>query len=110
MRTDEYDDLPEEFTGVKYELGETKVVVHCDAHDVEIVLEKEYGFKEYSIVASEECGNYCSLEFTVDGEIDKWDEKELKDRKELYCTRLYLNDLARQGKIQKGFYIIDVSW
>jgi len=99
--------LPER---VKYKLGEIKVIVHCESRDVEKVIEWEYGFKEYSIVASEEIGNYTSSEFTVDGELDKGEQKDVVDRKEMYMTRNYLNDLARRGKIQKGDYVIDTSW
>jgi hypothetical protein len=94
----------------KYELGETKVIVHCEGHDVERIIQKEYGFKEYSIVASEEIGNYTSSEFTVDGELDKHEQRDVDSRKEMYMTRNYLNDLARRGKIQKGEYVVDTSW
>lgn len=95
---------------VKYDLGKTKIIVACDAHDVEKIIEKEYGFKEYSIVAAEEIGNYTSSEFTVDGELDEDDQYRVDERKEMYMTRNYLNDLARQGKIQKGDYVVDTSW
>ncbi len=93
---------------MKYELGEVKVVITCDAHEVERIIEKEYGFKEFSIVASEETGNYTTKEFRVDGEVD--DPDEVEKRYNRYMTREYLNDLARQGKIQKGTYMVDVSW
>jgi hypothetical protein len=93
-----------------YTLGTVKIVVACEGHDVERVIQKEYGFKEYSIVASEEIGNYTSSEFTVDGELDEGEQNDVDDRKEMYMTRNYLNDLARQGKIQKGDYVVDTSW
>ena len=93
---------------VKYDLGKVEVVITCDAHEIERIIEKEYEFKEYSIVASEEIGNYVHVKFTVDGEVD--DIGEVDARKEMYMTREYLNDLARQNKIQKGTYVIDVSW
>lgn len=95
---------------VKYELGETKIIVHCDYHEVELIIEKEYGFDEYSIPASEEVGNDITLEFTVDGELDEWEKDDIAKRKEMYRTRIYLNDLARQGKIQKGDYCVRISW
>ena len=93
---------------VKYDVGTVEVVVMCDSHEIEKIIEKEYGFKEYSIVASEEIGNYVSMEFTVDGEVG--DPEDIEDRKEMYMTREYLNDLARQNKIQKGKYVVDCSW
>jgi hypothetical protein len=99
-----------EMDKVKYELGEVKVFVHCEYHKVEKIIEKEYGFKEYSIPASEEVGNDITLEFTVDGEMDKWEKEAVAGKKEMYSTRLYLNDLARQGKIQKGEYLVRISW
>jgi hypothetical protein len=95
---------------MKYKLGTVKIVVACDGHDVERIIQKEYGFKEYSIVASEEIGNYTSSEFTVDGILDKGEQNNVDDREEMYMTRNYLNDLARQGKIQKGEYVVDTSW
>ena len=85
-----------------YKLGTVKIVVACDGHDVERIIQKEYGFKEYSITASEEIGNYTSSEFTVDGILDDGEQRDVDERKEMYMTRNYLNDLARQGKIQKG--------
>ena len=93
-----------------YKLGKEKIVVHCEGHEVEKIIEKEYGFKEYSIVAAEEIGNYTSSEFRVDGILDDWEQKNVDDRKELYSTRAYLNDLARRGLIQKGDYVVDTSW
>ncbi len=100
-------DLPKP---VKYKLGEEKIIVHCEGRDVEEIIQSEYGFKEYSIIASEEIGNYTSSEFTVDGKLDEYDQKDVDARKEMYMTRNYLNDLARQGKIQKGDYVVDTSW
>ena len=93
-----------------YKLGKVKIVVSCEGHEVERIIQKEYGFKEYSIVASEEIGNYTSSEFTVDGDLCKHEQKDVDDRKEMYMTRNYLNDLARRGLIQKGDYVVDISW
>jgi len=93
-----------------YKLGEVKIVVSCEGHEIERIIQKEYGFKEYSIVASEEIGNYTSSEFTVDGLLDEDEQKDVDDRKEMYMTRNYLNDLARRGLIQKGDYVVDTSW
>ena len=93
-----------------YKLGIVKVIVHCEGHDVERIIEKEYDFKEYSITASEETGNYTSSEFTVDGILGKDEQKDVDDRREMYMTRNFLNDLARRGKIQKGDYVVDTSW
>ena len=95
---------------VKYNLGTVKVIVACDGHEVERIIAKEYGFKEYSIVAAEEIGNYTSSEFTVDGELDDHEQMDVDERKEMYMTAAYLNDLARRGKIQKGDYVVDTSW
>lgn len=93
-----------------YKLGEVKIVVSCEGHEIERIIQKEYGFKEYSIVASEEIGNYTSSEFTVDGELDEHEQSDVDARKEMYMTRNYLNDLARRGLIQKGDYVVDTSW
>lgn len=110
MNTHEYNQERNEFRPTTYTLGTVKIVVACEGHDVERVIQKEYGFKEYSIVASEEIGNYTSSEFTVDGKLDEDEQKDVDERKEMYMTRNYLNDLAKRGKIQKGDYVIDTSW
>jgi hypothetical protein len=93
-----------------YKLGTEKIIVHCEGHEIERIIEKEYGFKEYSIVASEEIGNYTSSEFMVAGELDKWEQKDVDERKQMCMTRIYLNDLARRGLIQKGHYVVNTSW
>ena len=93
-----------------YKLGTEKVIVHCEGHEVERIIQKEYGFKEYSIVASEEIGNYTSSEFTVDGDLGEYEKSDVDARKQMYMTRNYLNDLARRGLIQKGDYVVDTSW
>lgn len=91
-----------------YSFGTEKIVISCDAYDIERIIQKEYGFKEFSIVASEEIGNYTSSEFKVDGIVDEPDRIEAREYN--YMTREYLNDLARRGLIQKGEYVVDTSW
>jgi hypothetical protein len=86
------------------------VVLKVEYDEVEKVIQEHYGFDEYSISSAEEVGNDVSLEFTVNGEVDDYAAKAIAERKDQYHTRDYMNDLARQGIIEKGTYIINVSW
>ncbi len=88
----------------------TIIVEKVDYNEVERVIEEHYGFDEYCLPDAEEVGNDVSLEWNIDGEVDKWDVEDIKQRKARYCTQAYMNDLARQGIISKAVYLIDVSW
>ncbi|MHA2066897.1 MAG: hypothetical protein ACXABY_21210 [Candidatus Thorarchaeota archaeon] len=94
----------------KYEFNEEKAFfVYYGV--IENIIAKEYGFKEYSIVASEEVGNDVALDMmNIDGRVDEWDRKIIDDREESYSLHAYLNDLADRGIISKGRYIIRISW
>jgi hypothetical protein len=78
--------------------------------EVERVINEHYGFDDYSIPMAEEVGNDVSLEFVVDGEVDDYAAEAISNRKVQYHTCDYLNDLARQEIIEKGRYIVNVSW
>ena len=89
---------------------ESKTAFFVESHDIEKILQNEFGFKEYSIVAAEELGNYMSLEYRLDGKLDDSDEKHLAEKRNQWSTRIYLNDLVRRGIIPEGMYVIDCSW
>jgi len=86
----------------------TLIKVACD--EVEKTINEHYGFDDYCIAAAEEIGNGVSLEWGITGKISDYDAEEIADRTEKYNTHIYMNDLARQGIIEKGTYLIDVSW
>lgn len=89
---------------------ETVTLIKVDYGEVERVINKHYGFDSYSLASAEEVGNDVSLEWDIDGEVDDYNAKQIANRVESYYTRAYMNDLARQGIIEKGTYLIDVSW
>ena len=93
-----------------YNLGEEKLIIYCDYHYVECIILKEYGFKEFSIPCNEEMGNDVIYEANVDGKVNVRERKDIDDRRQLYRTRIYLNDLAKRGLIKKGVYMIRISW
>lgn len=93
-----------------YNLGREKLVICVEYHDVERIIEKEYGFTEFSIPCNEEMGNDVTLDVDVDGKVDKWEKKDIENRKQEFRTREYMNDLARRGLIKKGIYMINISW
>ena len=89
---------------------EIVTVIKVDYSEVEKIINEHYGFGDYSVPGAEECSNDVSLEWDIDGKVDDYDAKQITDRKESYYTHAYMNDLARQGIIEKGTYLIDVSW
>lgn len=69
----------------------------------------------YEAVAYEEWNNDSCYVINVDGEIGKWDEKDLNEmlatgKIKSYRTRLILNHLCQRGDVEKGAYLIRVSW
>ncbi len=88
----------------------SKTAFFVESHKIEKILEDEFGFDEYSIVAAEELGNYMSLEYRLDGKLGKFEEKHLAKKRDQWTTRVYLNDLVRRGIMPKGMYVIDCSW
>jgi hypothetical protein len=93
-----------------YKLGEEKTVIRVGYHEVEKVITEEYGFRWFEIPYNEEMGNDVTMEVHVDGHVDDYERKYIKDRRGQYMTRTYMNDLARRGLIKKGVYMIDISW
>ena len=89
---------------------ESKTAFFVESHEIEKILQDEFGFDEYSIVAAEELGNYMSLEYNLDGKLDDYDEKHLAEKRNQWTTRIYLNDLVRRDIMPKGTYVIDCSW
>ncbi len=87
-----------------------KTAFFVDANELEKIIVIEYGFKEYSIVAAEELGNYQRFEVRADGILDDFEETDLTEKNNMYNTRVYINDLVRREVIPKGLYIINTSW
>lgn len=94
---------------------ETYIVV--DYYELEKFVNGYYEFEDrkWSFVADHECGNDCSIAFTVDGRVDKYDESKLikfktNPNESGWITHALLNDFARKGLIDKGQYQIEICW
>ena len=81
-----------------------------DYSEIEEIINEHYGFDDYSLASAEEVGNDVLLQWNIDGVVDEYDAEQIVARAESYYTRAYLNDLAQQGIIPKGEYLIDISW
>lgn len=95
---------------------EIKTTKHIDYSELEKFYTKVYKPKEeYSFVAIEECGNDSSHEFSVTGNIDKYDAKDALairagDSIPTHKNHLLLDVLCADGHLPKGDYVIWVSW
>ena len=93
-----------------------ETVFTVDYNDLDNLLEGIYGFP-VECTACWEQGNYSAKELNIDGDIDDWEEKELKSfkkdgtNKSRYgLPQLLMNDLCRQDKIESGTYMVDIFW
>jgi hypothetical protein len=84
-----------------------KEAYFVDGHVIERIIETEFDFDEYSIVAAEELSNYQRWVTYVGGEFNA---ENVKNKKKQFCTKDYLNFLGKRGKIPLGLYVIDTSW
>lgn len=70
--------------------------------------------KDYSFVRSEECSNVSDHTFYVDGKLEDYDQDDLEEvlagGTTLYRNSLILNYLAQEELIEKGLYLVNVSW
>ena len=96
-----------------------KTIRFVECHDLERFIDEEFGigFREkFELAPIEETNNYSYKSFNVDGEMKySWDLKsinEMLQTKEYKhgCTRVILEYLCSQGKIEPGNYMVDVSW
>lgn len=96
------------------ELKTSKVThIKVKYDDLDRFIEHIYGVDEYSFVAEQEANNYSSYDFTVDGELDEWDEEELRkfvEKKSDCGPATILNDMCRREIIEPGEYLIEVYW
>ena len=76
-------------------------------YELEKLIESTFGFKKgsVSIPSNEECGNDCSLTFSVTPK--KQDEGDLK-----VSSRIgyFLDEMCYRGLIVPGEYLVDVNW
>jgi hypothetical protein len=94
----------------------TKTVTEIEYHELEDLVKEKLGYKNYSFVAVEECGNDSSHEFTVEKgfedseydkeQIEKWEKGEFVQ----FSNHVILNKLCMEGHIPAGNYIVQVCW
>lgn len=89
-------------------------VFTVDYNDFDKTVQQHFGRPEYECVAYQEWNNYSCYDFDVDGKFYDWDLPELAEwvttGKGGPGVRVLLNKLYVDGVIQKGKYIIQVSW
>jgi len=90
-------------------------LIKVDYRDLEKLICEVYGKKEYSLVASEEWGNYedHEIEPCLEDE-DEYDKEDLKEwingNKHDFVLQVIMNDLLRKGVIESGTYLIHIFW
>lgn len=95
----------------------TKSIHSVKYGDFERLVKETYGV-DYNFVADQECGNDSSHTFNgIDGKRDddmEWDVERwarfVGGKHPTCMARDILNDLAGQGLIPTGDYVIGVSW
>ena len=93
---------------IKHTVKSTSFV---DYEDLERLIQDTYGFAEFSIPCNEECGNCTSITGTASpNDLSDYDREEIENKKQMYNTRIYINDLAGKGLFPLGSYSIEVSW
>jgi len=89
-----------------------------DSYKVSKFIDTEFGIgfgEDYELNAMEECNNYCWKKFIVDGDVGEYDLKDINEMLEtkkykMYNTGTILNYLCKEGKLEPGDYMVDVSW
>lgn len=92
-----------------------ETIIRVEYYDLEEFASKIYGLQEYNFAAVEECGNDSSHSFDVDGNLDDYDVEEAEKIKnehtvDSYQNYILLNLLCKEGHIEPGNYLINVSW
>lgn len=85
------------------------IVIKVDYNEIDTLISRYFNVS-FEFIAEEESSNDSSHTFDIDGKVDKYDLKGIEEKKTKYMTRAYLNKLAEQGIIEKGEYLIEVSW
>lgn len=90
-----------------------KEYICCDYSDLEDLINKTYG-GNCEIPDMEEAHNYSSKEIKVDGLISVYQTKNEAIIREgkypSYSLSLIMNMLCKDGLIESGNYLINISW
>jgi len=88
-------------------------VFKVNYRDIEQLITETYG-REYELPCDMESCNDTSIDVSVDGKIDSYNARHVKEwvktGKSNYLLPALMEDLCKNGHIEKGTYIIDVSW
>lgn len=97
--------------------GKTKTFKVVDYHTVDKVINEEMPqlSRPYECVSEEEWSNDSCYIVDVDGELSDYEMKDIREmlttgKIKAYRTRTILNYLCQHEKIDKGEYLIQVSW
>jgi len=71
--------------------------------------------REFEFVAIEEANNDSCYTYNITGKLYNWDVTEMEEMYEAkkfddFSTRRILDYLCSKGVVEKGDYLIDVSW
>jgi hypothetical protein len=92
-----------------------KSIIEITDRELDELVFKKLGYKNYNFVPVEECGNDSSHQFnSIDGKLDKaelkffdrWEQCEFVH----YSNGTVLNKLCADGHIEKGDYVVTVCW
>lgn len=91
-------------------------VIEMEYGELEKLIEKTYGFEEYSIPAEEHLC-YCSYttELVKDEELDEYDKKDLEQMKTTkkpmqWRTHLLMQDMCNNSILEPGDYVVKIFW
>lgn len=81
--------------------------------DLDEILRTEYDAPDYTVTLSQ--SNNSKIVISVENLPSNYEDSDLAEflktkSQEYYTTQMLLNDLCRQGKIDAGNYLINVSW
>lgn len=92
-----------------------EVYITMDYYELEELVKKTYEIKNYSFIATEECGNDSTHSFNVERKSLRDFEQEyideMKSGNPITCSNYaILNDLCNKEVLEPGNYLIEVCW
>lgn len=91
-----------------------ETIISVDYNDLDDFVHEVLGFKKYEFVAVQECGNDSSHNFTINGNLSKYDLEQIDKWKAgnfvHYSNHTILSYLCKEKYINPGKYLIFVYW
>lgn len=94
--------------------------ISVDYNDLEDLIHKTYGIKNYEMIAAEEWNNDSQHRIRIkkNEKLYDWDVENFEKWKSAQTSyeacdislRLILIDMCKQGIIEEGTYLVTVSW